>query len=147
MLVSVGPFVLGPPSRRPLPCVGELLLQAPVCGVHVCLAALTCRIASCHFFQFCPSALLVSFIFFISLNSYLSVSPSLGPRNTVIIMTIEALVLPPLHNSQGCGICPQTGGETAIQQWPPQGRCQSQCIFGAEASLNQFGCLFLFLFS
>lgn len=95
---------------------GEASTPAPVCGVHVCLAALTCRIASCHFFQFCPSALLV---FFISLNSYLSASPSLGPRNTAIIMTIETLVLPPLHNSQGCGICPQTGGETAIQQCPP----------------------------
>lgn len=111
----MGPFVSGPPSRRPLRCLGKIPLLAPACGFHVCLAVLTSRITACHI-PFLPFSALL--IFFVSLNHCLSASPSLGPRNTAIAMTTEAFIPPP-PPLQPRAWNPLSGGKTAIQQSLP----------------------------
>lgn len=129
-----GAFCLGSSQQEATPVPGGDSTPSSCRVVSTCVLQRLLVGLLLAIFPFLPlSALLV---FFISLNSCLSASPSLGPRNTAIAMTTEAFILPPLHYSR------QTGGKTAIQRWPPSLMTRPVDLW-AEASLNRFGCLFL----
>lgn len=110
----MGPFVPDKSQQEATP-VGGFRSQLLHFVFRLYLAALVGLLLA--IFPFLSlSALLV---FFISLNSCLSETSSLGPRSTVVAVATEAFILPPFDYSQVFGIYNQTGGKAAVQKSSP----------------------------